>query len=611
MAPQQQAGAAPQAAAAAAAPQASAAPAVEVMTTEKPGADFMVDALKTLGFDYICANPGSSYRGLHESMANHGGGQPSFITCCHEESAVAMAHGYAKIEGKPLCVFIHATVGLMHASMAIYNAYVDRVPIYIVQGNLMDATERRPLLDFVHSSQDIAAMVREFVKWDDNPMSLQAFAESAIRAYKIAMTPPTMPVLLVADMKLQEAEISPSENLRIPKLTVPTPPQGDAKAVEETAKLLVNAENPLLVLDRAARTPQGLANLVELAELLQSPVYDYLGRMNFPTRHHLNQSDVSRSVLAGADVILGLELLDYFGAVNYFHEQLHHSSTPLIKPSAKLIHITASDLFMKSVYQDLHRFKELDIDIAADAEATVPLLIEAVKRQLTPERKRVIEARGTRLKQARQNQLERARLEATYGWDTSPITVPRLCAEIWNQIHNEDWSFVSYSRALSRWPHRLWDMNKYHHYIGGSGGVGIGYNAPAAVGAALANKKHGRLTINIQPDGDLMYAPGVLWTAAHHKIPMLNIVHNNGGYHAEVMQAQMMANRHNRGVAHVSELTQLKNPDINYSQLAKSMGHYAEGPISNPGELGPALKRAIDAVKRGEPALLDVVSQGR
>jgi thiamine pyrophosphate-dependent acetolactate synthase large subunit-like protein len=582
------------------------------MVAEKPGADFMVDAIKTLGFEFICANPGSTYRGLHESIVNYGGNQnPQFVTCCHEESAVAMAHGYAKVEGKPACVFVHGTVGLMHASMAIYNAYVDRVPIFMVQGNLMDVTERRPTLDFIHSSQDIAAMVREYVKWDDNPVSLQAFAESVVRGYRIAMTPPTMPVLVVADMKLQEAQIPPDADLRIPKLTLPHPPQGDSGAVEETARLLVNADNPLLILDRSARTPEGLARLVELAELLQAPVYDELGRMNFPSRHPLNQTDRSRALLAEADVILGLELLDYWGAVNNFREQLHHTATPLIKPTAKLIHVTASDLYMKSVYQDLHRFREVDIDIAADAEATVPHLIEACRRFITPERQRVIDARGARLRQERVALLEQARRDASYAWDARPITVPRLCAEVWNQIRNEDWSFVSMSKYLSRWPQKLWDFTKYHQFIGGSGGMGMGYNAPGAVGAALANRKHGRLTVNIQGDGDLMYAPGVLWTSAHHRIPILNIVHNNGGYHAEKMQGQLMANRHNRGVTHEDVLTSLADPGINFTQLARSLGLYAEGPITDPGELGPALRRAIDAVKRGEPALVDVVAQGR
>src|ERR1700694_5622294 len=230
-------------------------PAVEILTTERTGSDFMVDVIKSLGIDYVCANPGSSFRGLHESIINYGGNRnPEFITCCHEESSVAMAHGYAKIDGKPLGVFAHGTVGLQHASMAIYNAFCDRVPIYLVVGNILDATKRLPGVEWAHSVQDAAAMVRDYVKWDDLPMSLPHFAESAVRAYKIAMTPPMMPVLLVVDGDLQEKAIPTEEKFHIPKLARAEPPEGDSGSVGEAARLLVAADNPVIVADRAART---------------------------------------------------------------------------------------------------------------------------------------------------------------------------------------------------------------------------------------------------------------------------------------------------------------------------------------------------------------------
>ena len=265
---------------------------VEVLTTDRPGGDFMTDVIKTLGFEYVAANPGSSFRGLHECLVNYGENRaPEFITCCHEESAVAMAHGYFKAEGKPMAVLAHGTVGLQHAAMAIYNAYCDRVPVYIIAGNSVDAVQRRPGVEWDHSVQDAAAMVRDFIKWDDLPASLQHFAESAVRAYKIAMTPPMMPVLLVADGALQEDPISPEASLHIPKLTLAAPPQGDSAAVSEAARWLVAAESPVIVADRAARTHAGMARLVELAEALHAPVIDQGGRLNFPTRHPLNHTD--------------------------------------------------------------------------------------------------------------------------------------------------------------------------------------------------------------------------------------------------------------------------------------------------------------------------------
>ncbi len=584
----------------------------EVLVTERPGSDFMVDVIRSLGFEYICSNPGSSFRALHESVINYGGNRnPEFLTCCHEESSVAMAHGYAKIEGKPLAVFAHGTVGLQHASMAIYNAYCDRVSVYIVVGNMVDATTRRPGVEWAHSVQDAAAMVRDYVKWDDLPASLGHFAESAVRAYKIAMTPPMLPVLLVADADLQENPIPEGGPPRIPKLTRTTPPQGDSGAVAEAARLLVAAENPVLVADRAARTPAGMKLLVELAETLQAPVIDQGGRLNFPTRHALHHTDRARSLIANADVILGLELTDFWGTVHSFRDQLHRSSRMIAKPGAKLISVTAGDLYTKSNYQDFQRYSEIDIAMAADAEATLPSLIEAAKRFIDAGRKRAFEDRGAKLAAARRQALERARTEATYAWDTSPISTARLSAELWAQIKSEDWSLVSDARYVSSWPLRLWEMNKHYQYIGGAGGAGVGYGAPAAVGAALANRKHGRLSVSIQNDGDLMYAPGVLWTAAHHRIPLLSVMHNNRAYHQEVMHLQRMGNRHNRGVTRAHIGTTLEDPNINYAQLARSMGVHSEGPIEDPKELGPAVRRAIDVVKRGEPALVDVVTQPR
>lgn len=584
---------------------------VEVLTVDRPGSDFMVDVLKTLNFEYLCANPGNTFRSLHESFINYGGNKaPEFITCCHEESSVAMGHGYAKIEGKPLLVCVHGTVGLQHASMAIYDAFCDRVPVYVILGNFGDAAERFGQVDWTHSAQDPAAMIRDFVKWDDRPVSLRGFSESSVRAYKIATTPPAMPVALVCDHELQEAPVT-GANLTVPKLSTTSPPVGDSAAVAEVARLLIGAENPVLVTDRVARTPAGLAGMIELAELLQAPVVDRNGRMNFPTRHPLNHTERGGAAIAAADVIAGLELTDFWSAVNSVSGQVDAVARPSTKPGAKLVSITANDLYMKSNYQDFQRYEPVDLAIAADAEATLPYLIEAVKRQITDDRKRTFEARGAKLASAHQQAMQAGREMAASGWDATPISTARMSAEIWAQIKDEDWSLVSNCQFVSRWPLRLWDFNKHYHYIGGEGGYGVGYGAPASIGAALANRKHGRLTVSIQNDGDLMFAPGVLWTAAHHRIPILIVMHNNRAYHQELMQVQIMADRHNRGITNASIGSVLVDPPIDYSKLAQSMGVHAEGPISDPKDLAPAIRRAIEVVKSGNPALVDVLTQPR
>jgi acetolactate synthase-1/2/3 large subunit len=298
-----------------------------------------------------------------------------------------------------------------------------------------------------------------------------------------------------------------------------------------------------------------------------------------------------------------------------------HSQTPVnrmgmevrntTKPGAKIITIFSGDLFSKSNYQDFGRYAEVDLAIAADAEATLPALIEACKKLITPDRRAAMQARGVKLAEAAKKARDKDLDTAAYGWDASPISTARVSAELWNLVKNEDWSLVSDTTFFSDWPHRLWAFDKYHQYIGGHGAYGVGYGAPAAVGAALANKKHGRLSLNIQCDGDLNYAPGVLWTATHHQIPILNIMHNNRAYHQELMYVQDMAARAQRGIERAHIGTEISNPNIDYATMAKAYGMYSIGPISDPKDLAPALKKAIDVVKKGEPAMIDVLTQPR
>lgn len=604
---------APAALAAAPAPaQESAASAkVEVQTTERPGADFMIDVFKALGFEYVCANPGSAFRGIQESVVNYGGNaKPEFITCLHEESSVAMGHGYFKVEGKPMLVFAHGTVGLQHASMAIYNAFCDRVPVFVVLGNNLNAATRRSNVDWVHSVQDAPSLVRDFTKFDDSPVSLEQFAESSVRAYKIAMTSPSAPVVLVADADLAETPIVGRTDLTVPKLSFTSPPSGDSAAVAELAGMLMESQNPVIVAGRYARTPNGMAHLIELAELLQSPVVDLGMRMNFPNRHRLNVSANSRALVQNADLILGLEVPDFHGLVNRISRQLEYSSQLMTK--AKLATISSGDRLAKSNFQDFQRYQAVDLDLAADAEATLPLLVEAVKKRMNGDKRRAFDARGAKIGQQHAAIWDKARLDASFAWEASPVSTARMCAELWAQIRNEDWSLVNASsNFVSNWPLRLWNFDKPYRHIGSSGGAGMGYGAPAAVGAALANKKYGRFSVNIQTDGDLMYAPGVLWTAAHHRIPLLTIMHNNRAYHQELMELQIAANQHNRGIERAHIGTTIDDPNINYAKLAESMGMMGIGPIENPADLAPAIRRAVETVKRGEPVLIDVVTQPR
>ena len=595
-------------------------PQAAVQTEGTPNSDFMVDVIKSLDIDYVPCNPAQSFRGLHESLINYGGNKkPEFLTCTHEESSVAMAHGYFKIAGKPLLVLCHGTVGLQHAAMAIYNAWCDRVPVIVMGGTDLDASKRPPGVPTFHSAQDINALVRDFTKWDDQPVSLQHFAQSFVRAYKLAMTPPHEPVMIALDSGLQEEMVRDRSKLTIPRYVPTAPPQGDMNAVREAARLLAAAERPVIIADKYARTADGVASLVQLAEILQAPVIDQKGRMNFPNTHHLFQNSRSQALLKDADVILGLELSDYWGTVNGYIDNGENDGAGLqeshIKANAKLISISSIVLNTKSNYQDFQRFQVVDVEMAGDAQATIPALIEAVKQALPANRAANIEARGAALKKAWGEARERTRQAASYAWDASPISTARMTMEVYAQIKDLDWSSVGGDRQFSSWPTRLWPMDKHYHHIGGPGGFGIGYNAPAAVGAALANRAHGRFSVNFQPDGDMMFGPGVLWTAARHQIPLLSVMHNNRGYHQEVMHVQRMSNRRNRVASLGKDIgpvgTRLENPCIDYAKLASSMGMWSAGPITDAKELAPALKKAVEVVKSGEPALVDVVTQPR
>ena len=575
---------------------------------ERPGSDFMIDVIRTLDLQYVSTNPGSSFRSLHESLVNYGGNsKPELLTCLHEEAAVAMAHGYAKAAGKPMGVFVHGTVGLQHAAMAIYNAWVDRVPIMMFAGNGIDANKRRPGTEWNHSVQDAAALVRDFVKWDDAPGSLQHFAESTVRAYKIATTPPMEPVLISADIELQEDAIHDS-GLTIPKLSRSIPAQGDSAALTEAARWLVEAKSPVIVADRMARDQSGVEGLVKLAETLGAAVVDMGGRMNFPNQHPLCHSDRRRALVREADVVLLLEVSDPWGQFNSFSDP-HKIQRYVGKTGVKVINVSMQDVYIRSNYQDFQRYQAADLSINGDAQSSLPVLIEQVSRLMTPERQRAAQARSALLGTQSRTAREQLRESAARSWDASPVTTARLAMETYEVIKNEPWALVVSDRIP--WARSLWPATQYHQMLGGSGAQGVGYAAPGAIGAALANRDKGLLSVSFQPDGDLMYGAGVLWTAAHHQIPILLVMHNNRGYYQEVMHLQRMAALHRRRPDRALIGNEIDNPAIDYAKLAQAHGVWAEGPISDPKRLHAALARALAVVKGGRPALVDVVCQPR
>lgn len=576
-----------------------------------PGSDVIVETLKELGIEYVAANPGSSFEGLQESLVNYGdppNTMPEFITALHEESAVDMAHGYGKAEGRPMCALLHGTLGIQHASMAIYQAYYSGTPIVLMAG-------RDDTFIQAHTANDMAAMVRSFTKWDAQPASLSGCVEALREAYNQAMTPPTGPALVVIDIELQKQEAA---GFSLPKNRPASVPAIDTTTAHEIARELVSADNPRLAVGRL-RTPEGVRLAVELAELTgaSTSTLATFGPMSFPQRHPLcgpganTEYDFTLGVEAGpADIGLigrGIdsqfetrdEMEVGFGALRPARPGFEPGELP---PDPGLIPRFAAG-------------SDVDRRIDVDAEASLPLIIEEVKRLISPGQRRVAEERskrhGTANLDAHVRMVRQAVDNARIGWDASPVSTARIYAELWTLIKDEDWCLASPSAFSGAHHQTLWDHNKPYSYLGGQGAAGIGYGLGASTGAALAARQRGRFVINVQCDGDINYAPGALWTAAHHQLPMLTVMHNNRAWHQELMFLEFMAGARGRGTDRVHIGSTLRAPFIEYSKMAAAYGMASEGPISDPSQLSAALARGVASVKKGEPYLIDVLTQPR
>jgi thiamine pyrophosphate-dependent acetolactate synthase large subunit-like protein len=505
-----------------------------------------------------------------------------------------MAHGYGKAEGKPMLAVLHGTIGIQHASMAIYQAYHGRVPVLMIAGLDLDGPVAQ------HNAADLAGMVRSFTKWDAQPTTLPEALTTLQRAYNEAITPPQGPVMVVMSSRLQKMEAG---DLALPVYKPPVIPAVDASRAKEIATGLVNAQNPRIAVGRL-RTPQGVKWAIDLAELVGASTSTAAtgGPMSFPQRHPLCGAGASTTY----DYTLGLE-------TNGAQASLVSAPLGTIVAERDVAHIGFGGI--QGGGGRGGRGGGAAAGPALDAEASLPAIIEQVKLLLTSDNKRTIADRTAKHAAANQaarlTAIQAAVLTKRNGWDGSPVSTARIYSELWPLIMNEDWCLSSPSSFSGGHHAQLWDHNKPYSYLGGQDAGGMGYGAPASVGAALAAKNRGRIVINIQTDGDMNYAPGVLWTAAHHKLPLLTIMHNNRAWHQELMYVEYMAGVRGRGTDRGFIGSSLRDPFIDYAKMAAAYGMKGEGPISDPKLLAAALKRGVDSVKRGEPYMIDVLTQPR
>jgi thiamine pyrophosphate-dependent acetolactate synthase large subunit-like protein len=582
------------------------------LTPRRYGSDFLVDILQQYGIPYAAFNPGASFRGIHDSLINYlGNDKPEFLECMHEEISVAIAHGYARASGKPMVAILHNVVGLQHATMAIYNAWCDRIPIILLGGTgPMSYTKRRPGSDWVHTALVQGNLVRDFVKWDDQPADLESTPESFARAYQSAMTQPCGPVYICYDAEIQEKEYAEFPPLPDPgKFLPPAPPAASQQTLQRVAQALLDAEHPVIVTDRLGRSAIAFDALVKLAELLNTPVLDQGNRHNFPTQHPMALGDITGEVLGAADYILALDAVDLYGALHTVN-RLTRETQPMYRPGTRIAHVTLDGYMVRSWSHDFRRLQETDDAIAADTSGFVPELLQYCTELLKtrPGAAQKVQQRGEKW-HGRSAQLRanwQAQAEAERG--QTPIALSTLAATVWDVIKDEPWLLTN--GIANGWVKRLWNISRPDQYMGKYSGGGLGYGMGASLGAALAYPD--RLCVNLQGDGDFLFTPTALWTAAHHKIPLLTIMVNNRSYYnSEEHNAKIAAHRA-RPVENAPQGTRIENPDVDFATMARSMSVFAEGPITRSEDLEPALRRALGAVKNGrQPALVDVITQNR
>jgi acetolactate synthase-1/2/3 large subunit len=564
--------------------------------------DVIVDLLHAYQLPYAAMNPGASYRGLHDSIVNYGSNRPYLMLCQHEETAVQIAHGYAKASGKPMVAILHNLVGLLHANMAVYYAYTDRAPVFIVGATgPMDETKRRPRIDWIHTALVQGEAVRAYTKWDYQPTVIDGVPESFARAYGVMMTEPRGPIYMCYDAWLQEQPLG--HDVPLPPKTaqkVPTPLAPDPEALERAAKILAAAKRPVIIAEFVGRAPEGFHALVELAETLGAPVWDVNARLNFPSRHPLNLSMV-KDVFRDADALLCLDTRDWERATTELVSTTR-KVTSIVPEGCKWIDIGFGDLEISSWAMDYQRLAHADLRIIADTTLAIPALTKLLKGRVksAAQRRKAAEELGAKARKGWEK-------EAKQDWDASPITLPRLATEVWEAIKGEDW--VLTANTLEDWTRILWDFDKPYRHPGKS--LGTATQIGLSLGVALAHRDAKRLVVNLQPDGDLMFDAGALWVAAKHRIPMLVVMYNNRAYYNDWEHQIRMAKLRGTPVERAHIGMDMDDPAPDFASLAKAMGWYAEGPIDKPGAVAGALKRAIKQVKAGQPALIDTITQKR
>jgi acetolactate synthase-1/2/3 large subunit len=576
---------------------------------QKQQSDVIVDLLHRYGLKYASLNPGASFRGLHDSIVNYGKNKPEMLLCQHEKIAVQIAHGYARATGEPMVAIVHDVVGLLHAELAIYYAFVDRAPIFVIGATgPMDESKRRPRSDWHHTAQVQGEAVRNFTKYDYQPHTIDGVPDSFMRAYSAMITEPRGPIYMCYDAMLQETPLTTEVAMPPDRFVpAPTPMAADPAALAPIVDTLLGAERPWIMTEFTGRHPGNFEKLVELAETLGVAVWDINGALCFPNRHPLALSMDTPS-LRKADAILALDIRDWEKETAKL-DSTTRELTSILDPSCKWMDVGFHELGLGSWALDYGRYLAKSESVLGDPRLAMPQMTAIARERLAADPKLTarVEERKAEIARLHDAAFVRWAEDAKEDRDASPVTLARLAEEIWSVIKDEDW--VCATGTLREWARKLWNFDKPYRHPGKA--LGTATQIGMSLGVALAHKGSGKLVVALQPDGDLMFDVGALWTAAKHRIPVLIVMFNNRAYyndwHHQIRMAKLRGTDPDK--AHIG--MDIFDPEPDFGAAARAMGMWGEGPITKPDEIAPALRRAIEVVRSGKPALLDVVTQHR
>ena len=550
--------------------------------------DELAQLLRDLEIPYITMNPGSSYRGLHDSLVNHlGNADPQMLLCLHEEHAVAIAHGYAKVTDRPLAVALHSNVGLMHASMGIFNAFCDRVPMLLLGASgPLDASRRRPWIDWLHTATDQAALVRPFLKWDDQPLSPAAANAALLQAAMLTRSVPRAPTYVCFDASVLEAPVDGRAPVGPAGFAPIEPPEPAAAAVAELAERLSGAARPVLLIGRTSRSTRGWEERMQLAETLGAQVFTHLKLpAAFPNAHPLHAAPSStftspqlREALAAADVVLALDWLDLGGTLAAAEEI-----------SGETISVSLDHQLHGGWGKESFAPVAVDRRIGADVDATVSALLR---------------------------ELPHARRSAWTGAEGDPAPTPDarpadrdldvidIAAALRRAVGTDPVSLV---RIPNSWSGDLWDVDHPLDFLGADGGEGIGSGPGMVIGAALALQDSDRLAIGVLGDGDVAMGANALWTAAHYGLGLLIVVANNRSFFNDEIHQHRVAVMRDRPVENRWIGQRMADPEIDLAGIARAQGLVGIGPIDTLESLETTLPDAVAAARNGQAVLVDVL----